>query len=83
MSDHTYPTFLFLKALQWSGTLFGIGGAGLLAANTGASAYGFVGFLISSVCWAIAGSLMREPSIVVLYVFYIGINLIGVVRWLS
>jgi hypothetical protein len=71
-----------LVALKWFGTISGIAGATLIAANVSASGYGFVGFFLSSVCWAVAGTMMREPSIMALYFVYIAINLLGLVRWL-
>ena len=78
----TASTQAWVAALKWTSTISGIAGALLMAANVDASGYGFVGFFISSVCWAAAGTMMREPSIMILYFVYIAINLLGLVRWL-
>jgi len=41
-----------------------------------------VAFLVSSVCWSIAGYMMKEPSLIVLQGTFVLINLVGIYRWL-
>jgi hypothetical protein len=73
-----------MTASKWFGTMSGIAGAALVAANIDdASGYGFVGFFLSSVSWAVAGMMMWEPSIMTLYFVYTAINILGLVRWLT
>ncbi len=68
--------------LKWIGTSSGIAGAVLLAVNIPESAWGFVLFLISSSCWAVAGYFMAESSLVLLHLVFVGVNVLGIYRWL-
>ena len=57
-------------------------GSILVASKTGASVYGFVLFLTSS----IASSMLlwnqkEQRSLLVLNLFYIGVNIFGLARW--
>ena len=69
-------------ALKWSGTIAGILGALLLALNIPQSGWGYVLFLVSSVCWSSAGISMREPSITTLNSAFSIVNVIGIYSWL-
>jgi nicotinamide riboside transporter PnuC len=69
-------------ALKWIGTSTEIAGAVLLAVNIPESAWGFVLFLISSSCWAMAGYFMGESSLVLLHLVFVGANVLGIYRWL-
>lgn len=71
-----------LTFMKWSGTITGISGGTLLAANLSISGYGFILFFYSSVAWLWAGYRMRENSIILLNIVYILINLLGIYRWL-
>ena len=68
--------------LEWFGTGTGIIGAILVASNTAGSPWGFVFFLVSSVCWSGAAYLLRKHSLLVLQVVFTLINLVGIYRWL-
>jgi len=67
---------------KWTGTLFGVSGAVLVALNLPVSGWGFVLFLVSSVSWTVAGVMMRERSLIVLNVVFTIINMLGIYRWL-
>ena len=67
---------------KWTGTIFGVIGAALIAMNLPISGWGFVLFLVSSISWTVAGVRMRENSLVLLNVVFTAINLLGVYRWL-
>ena len=71
-----------LPILKWLGTVAGIGGAVLVALNIPASGWGFVFFLVSSVCWGTAALTIREWSLLLLQGVFTIINLIGIYRWL-
>ncbi len=71
-----------LTFLKWLGTALAVVGALAIALNIPYSGWGFVAFLVSSVCWSIAGFMMKEPSLVVLQGTFVVINLIGIYRWL-
>lgn len=71
-----------LTFLKWLGTALAIAGAAAIALNLPFSGWGFVAFLISSVCWSIAGLMMKEPSLVVLQGTFVIINVVGIYRWL-
>ena len=69
-------------ALKWFGTLTGVIGALVLALNIPVSGWGWVLFGISSSCWAIAGAVMRDYSLVVLQSAFLIVDVIGIWRWL-
>ncbi len=71
-----------LTSLKWIGTTLAVAGALAIALNLPFSGWGFVAFLISSVCWSIAGFMMKEPSLMVLQGTFVAINVIGIYRWL-
>ncbi len=71
-----------LTLLKWFGTALAVVGALAIALNIPYSRWGFVAFLVSSVCWSIAGFMMKEPSLVVLQGTFVIINVIGIYRWL-
>jgi len=67
---------------EWSGTLFGVLGALLLAVNSRFSGWGFLLFLISNVFW-IAFALMRElDGMLVMQLVFTATSLVGCWRWL-
>jgi hypothetical protein len=74
--------FNSLTFLKWLGTSTGIVGALLVALNIPQSGYGFILFLVSSFSWFAAGWRMKEPSLMVLQGVFIGVNILGVWRWL-
>jgi hypothetical protein len=46
------------------------------------SGWGWVLFGVSSLCWTIAGAVMRDYSLVVLQSAFLIVDIIGVWRWL-
>ncbi|MBF0453898.1 MAG: hypothetical protein HQL72_03650 [Magnetococcales bacterium] len=76
------PASRLLTWLKWIGTSTGVTGALLVALNIPQSGYGFLLFLISSLTWFAAGWRMREPSLMVLQGVFIGVNILGIWRWL-
>ena len=77
-----YLDSALLTFLKWIGTALAIVGALAIALNLPYSGWGFVAFLVSSVCWSIAGFMMKEPSLIVLQGTFVVINLVGIYRWL-
>src|SRR3712207_5633553 len=75
-------TRLLLLILKWFGTATGIAGALIVAANVGVSPYGFIALIISSITWIVSGFMMRDLSIVSMYLVFTGINFFGLIRWL-
>lgn len=75
------PLTKTLPLLKWTGTSAGIAGALLVALHIPQSGYGFVFFLVSSLCWFFAARRMGEPSLMLLQVVFTGINLLGIWRW--
>ena len=71
-----------MAVLKWTGTITGIAGATLIALNLPYSGWGFALFRVSSVCWGVAGLMMREVSLLLLQAVFTVINLLGVYRWL-
>lgn len=71
-----------LTVLKWIGTGFGALGALLIALNLPESGWAFIFFLISSVAWFAAGLIMRERALWALNLVFIGIDTLGIGRWL-
>lgn len=71
-----------ISVTKWTGTLFGVTGATLIALNLPISGWGFILFLVSSVSWTVAGVTMRDNSLILLNGGFTAINLLGVYRWL-
>ena len=68
--------------LKWFGTATGVIGALVLAVNLPISGWGWVLFGVSSLCWTIAGAVMRDYSLVVLQSAFLIVDIIGIWRWL-
>lgn len=71
----------WLSPLKWLGTITGVAGALLVAANVGAVGWGFVLFALSSAAWGFAGLAMREPSLVALQGVFLAVDVVGIWRW--
>ena len=71
-----------LSALKWAGTIAGVAGAFLIAANLPLSGWGFVLFLINSASWATAAALQGDRPLLLLNLAFTAANLIGIWRWL-
>jgi len=72
-----------LKAMEWAGALFGLLGAGLLAANTSVSGYGFVAYLGSNVCWLAYGIKTRTHGLVAMQLGFMLTTGAGLWRWFT
>lgn len=70
------------KLLEWVGTLFGIAGAILIAANIPLSPYGWVGFAVSSIALAGFALRIRARGLLMLQVCFMCTNALGLWRWL-
>jgi len=77
---HKYQGAPWHTALKWIGTITGILGAILVAANVGVVGWGFVIWSISSASWVVAGYIMREPSLVLLQAVFLAVDLVGIWR---
>lgn len=73
------PAFSVIK---WVGTATGVLGALILALNIPLSGWGWVLFLVSSLCWTFAGVVMKDMSLAILQFAFVVVDLIGVWRWL-
>jgi hypothetical protein len=71
-----------VSAAKWIGTITGIVGALLIAANIGAVVWGFALFLVSSTLWTTVAVIQRERSLWLLQGVYVGLNVLGIIRWL-
>jgi hypothetical protein len=71
-----------LTVLKWIGTGSGALGALLIALNIPESGWAFAFFLVSSIAWFIAGLQMRDRALWMLNLVFIGIDTLGIVRWL-
>jgi|GEM_PF-1958491 len=75
------PRVFWLNPAKWVGMISGVAGAVLVALNIDISGYGFLLFL-SSLLWSMAGFIQRDNSLIVLQVAFVGINMVGIYRWL-
>ncbi len=71
-----------LSKLKWIGTLAGTSGALLLALNIPYSGWAFTLFLISSCIWTSVGLVTRDPALWILNGVFVGIDILGIYRWL-
>ena len=70
------------EALKWTGTVGGIAGAFLVAANLPLSGWGYVPFLAGSLALVGWGLLIAEPAVWILNAVFTVANLFGIWRWL-
>lgn len=72
-----------LSFWEWLGTSTGIIGAGLLASNISASRWGWAVFLLSAIAWTAVGFLRVSKPMIILNLFYVVLNIFGVLRWFN
>ena len=77
-----YRTTSSLKLMEWGGAMIAVIAAIMLALNISISAWAFVLYLISSLILALWGWYSGAYAIAVQNVIFIGINSLGIYRWL-
>jgi hypothetical protein len=77
-----YRTTFSLKLMEWGGAMIAVIAAIMLALNISISAWAFVLYLISSLILALWGWYSGAYAIAVQNVIFIGINSLGIYRWL-
>ncbi len=75
---------MLLEALKWFATGTTVLAAVMMSLDLGRKVTGsaFVVFTASSIAWIAAGFLETEPSIATQNVVLLGVNLVGIWRWL-
>jgi hypothetical protein len=68
---------------KWIGTIAGIVGSVLVAANSGLQVYGYIAFLTGSVAWLYASVDVRDKAGIVQWGFFSCVNLWGIVNYVS
>lgn len=68
-------------SLDWVGALSGIIGALIIASNIGINWIGYIIFLVSSLCYSYLGWKVNRKGLMVMNLFFIVINIIGLIRW--
>lgn len=71
-----------LDLLGWAGCVTGLTGATLLALRWRHSAWGWVFFLISNVCWIAYAYVAETSHIEIQHLGFMATSLLGVYRWL-
>lgn len=71
-----------IKTVEWTGSLFGLAGAYLLAMNTPFSAYAFVLYLLSNACWLWYGLKTRAWGLATMQVGFTVSSILGISNWL-
>jgi hypothetical protein len=67
--------------LEWLGAALGLLGAGLLATNTRFSAYGWLAFLASNVCWISYAHMLGAWGLLAQQIGFTATSCIGLWRW--
>jgi hypothetical protein len=71
-----------LKIMEWSGAMIAVIAAIMLALNIPISPWAFVLYFISSIILALWGWYSGAYAIALQNVIFIGINTLGIYRWL-
>lgn len=73
-----------LDVIKWFASASSIVAALMVSADMGrkTTGWGFVVFTASSIAWIVAGSMDTEPSITTQNLVLLGINILGIWRWL-
>lgn len=77
-------SLMWPEVMKWAATGFTMLAAVLTASNIGrrVTGWGFVCFSIGSACWLAAAQLEQETQLGLTNLVLLGINLVGVWRWL-
>lgn len=81
-STSNYRSTSSLKIMEWGGAMIAVIAAIMLALNISISAWAFVLYLISSLILALWGWYSGAYAIAVQNVIFVGINSLGIYRWL-
>ncbi len=77
-----YHTTFSLKLMEWGGAMIAVVAAIMLALNISISPWAFVLYLISSLILTLWGWYSGAYAIALQNVIFIGINSLGIYRWL-
>jgi hypothetical protein len=73
----------FAKSVEWVGSALQIAGALLVALNLPISGLAFPVMLTGSCIWLIVSYLERRWSLLWMQATFAGINILGILRWLT
>lgn len=71
-----------LLSPEWFGSIAGILGALLLAANIQYSGYGWLLFLVSNIAWIVYALQSKIKSMLIMQLVFTSTSLIGIFRWI-
>ena len=69
------------KLFEMIGAVCGVAGAVLVSLNIPQSKYGFVLFLVSSILLGVVSWQRKMRYLLTMQIVFLGINVIGIVRW--
>lgn len=72
-----------LNTIEWSGSVIGLLGAGLVASNTTVSGFGFIAFLASNYFWIAYALRVKSRPLLLMQVGFTLTSVLGIVRWLA
>ena len=75
-------TSTFVNAVEWFGTVTGIGGALVVSSNIGYVGFGYIVFLISALSILYVAYILERWGLFTMSIGYTLINLWGIWRWL-
>ncbi len=81
-SVSAYKSSFLLKLMEWGGAMIAVVAAVILALNISISPWAFVLYLISSLILTLWGWYSGAYAIALQNVIFIGINSLGIYRWL-
>lgn len=70
------------KFCEWVGSLVGMFGAFVLAANEPWSGYGWLAFFVSNIAWIRFAVLTKTRSLLLMQMGFLITTIIGICRWL-
>ncbi len=65
------------KQFEWLGALMGLLGSWMVAMDGDLSKYGFIGFLVSNLCWIAFGLRKKAWGLLTMQVGFTGSSLLG------
>lgn len=69
--------------MKWVGTIAGIIGAILVAANSGLQFIGYFAFLTGSIAWLIVSARCKDSAGMVQWAFFSAVNLWGIINYVK
>lgn len=67
----------------WIGSVAGIVGGIMVALKFEYSKFGYIFFMLSAITWTVQSIKNKDTALILLNIFFILINILGLYRWFS